>query len=146
MTMETIAKRTSWLAMATAIFVVASLTGCGGSSTGPTKLTSIAVTPATASVAKDSTQQFTAKGTYSDNTSKDISSMVTWASTMTTVATVSTTGLATGKAAGMTAITATMLGVTGSAALTVTASTTPITLVSIAVMPTNPMIGVGTKQ
>src|SRR5262245_34060506 len=59
---------------------VVSFAGCGGSSAGPTKLVSIAVTPPTASVAKGGMQQFTATGTYSDKTTKVLMTGVTWSS------------------------------------------------------------------
>jgi hypothetical protein len=46
-------------------------------------LSSIAVTPANPSVAKGLTQQFAATGTFSDGTTADLSSQVTWASATT---------------------------------------------------------------
>ncbi|MDH4161173.1 MAG: DUF1566 domain-containing protein [Nitrospirota bacterium] len=82
-------------------------------------LASIAVTPATASIATGATQQFTARGTYSDGSAKDITASVTWASSDVTRATVSAAGLATAasNAAGSTTITATSGSVSGSAVL-----------------------------
>jgi hypothetical protein len=79
-------------------------------------LSSIAVTPASpASLAVGSTQQFTATGTYSDDSTAAITSNVTWASSNTTIATISSAGLATGVAAGNTNITASLSGVTSPA-------------------------------
>jgi uncharacterized protein YjlB len=79
-------------------------------------LSSIAVTPASpANLAVGSTQQFTATGTYSDGSSADITSQVTWASSDESIATISSTGLATGVAAGNTNITASMSEVTSPA-------------------------------
>ena len=76
--------------------------------TGAT-LQSIAVSPAAPSVGIGNTQQFTATGTYSDNSTKNITSSVTWASSNTLFATVDvTSGLATGVAVGTTQITATL--------------------------------------
>ena len=43
-------------------------------------LVSIAVTPANPSIAKGTTQQFTATGTYSDSSTANITSSVTWSS------------------------------------------------------------------
>ena len=43
-------------------------------------LKSIAVTPASPSIAAGNTQQFTATGTYSDNSTKNITTSVTWKS------------------------------------------------------------------
>ena len=53
---------------------------------------SIAVTPANPSVAKGLTQQFTATGTFSDNSTQNLTSQVTWASATTSVATINTAG------------------------------------------------------
>jgi hypothetical protein len=77
---------------------------------GPT-LVSIAVTPGSSSVEVSMTQQFTATGTYSDSTTADISSQVTWASNNTGVATIDSTGLATGVETGVAVITAALSGI-----------------------------------
>jgi 6-phosphogluconolactonase (cycloisomerase 2 family) len=117
--------------------------GGGGGGTSPppmVTLSSIAVTAASASIALGTTTQLTATGSYSDGSKKDISSQVTWASATTTVATVSTAGLATSAGVGTSVITATLSGVMGNVTLTVTAAT----VVSIAVTPTNPSIVLGT--
>jgi len=72
-------------------------------------LVSIAVTPASPSVGIGNTLQFTATGTYSDNSTKNITGSVTWASSNTLLATIDmTSGLATGVAVGTTQITATL--------------------------------------
>jgi 6-phosphogluconolactonase len=113
--------------------------GGGGSMPAAATLSSIAITPATPSIALGTTTQLTATGTYSDGTKKDLSSQVTWASATTTVATVSTAGLATSVAVGTSAITAMLGGVTGNDTLTVTAAT----LVSVAITPANPSITLG---
>ena len=55
--------------------------------------------------------QFTATGTYSDGSTSDITSKVTWRSSDTNKATISSTGLATGVSAGTTDISASMSGV-----------------------------------
>jgi hypothetical protein len=123
------------------------LTACGGGGGGsspppaPT-LTAIAVTPATPSVTRGATQQFTATGSYSDGSSNNISASVTWESTSTAVATIAASGLATSVSVGTTTIRATLSGVSGTATLTVT----PPTLTSIAVTPANPSIPRGTTQ
>jgi hypothetical protein len=109
---------------------------------GSASLVSIAVTPATASIAKGTTQQFTATGTYSDTSTQNLTSSVTWSSTSTSVATITTGGLATGVATGSTTIQAASGSINGSTGLTVTA---PV-LVSIAVTPANPSIASGAKQ
>ncbi len=90
-------------------------------------LTSLAVTPATATIKVGFTQQFTATGTFSDFSTQDMTREVSWASSATNIATIgSSTGLARGVFAGSTTITATssaLLGsVSGTAQLTVQTS------------------------
>jgi len=97
-------------------------------------LSSIAVTPAVASITAAATQQFTASATYSDASTANVTSTATWTSSSTATATISVAGLATAVAAGSTTIAAALSGVTGTAALTVTASAPPA-LTSIAVTP-----------
>ncbi len=58
-------------------------------------LQSIAVTPANPSIAKGLTQQFTATGTFSDNSTQNLTAQVTWASATTATATINSSGLAT---------------------------------------------------
>ncbi len=65
------------------------------------------------------TQQFTATGTYSDNTSYDLTRLVTWTSSNAGVATIDSNGLATAATAGPATITATYRGVSKSTTLTV---------------------------
>jgi predicted small lipoprotein YifL len=106
-------------------------------------LVSIKVTPSVQTIAQGATQQYAATGTYSDNTTLDITETVTWGSLSETIATISNTagskGRATSIAAGVTTITATSGQITGAASLTVTAPPPPptVTLVSIKVTPEN---------
>ncbi|MBN1662337.1 MAG: DUF3494 domain-containing protein [Deltaproteobacteria bacterium] len=114
----------------------------------PTALVSIAVTPNPATIVSSSTQQFTATGTYSDGSSADITTAVTWTSGSEAVATISASGVATGLTAGTSTITATYGMISGEAILTVTPATpaTPATLVSIAINPDSVTIDAGTEQ
>lgn len=105
-------------------------------------LTSIAVTPANGSVARGGTQQMTAIGTYSNGTPQNLSSLVTWSSSNTTVATISAAGLAMGVSAGATNIVAVYGAISGSTALTVN----PPTLQSISVTPGNQTITTGDTE
>jgi hypothetical protein len=121
--------------------IQAALGGVTGSTTltvTAATLVSIDVTPANPSVAKGTSQQFTATGHYTDGTTQPLTATVTWASVQTNIATISnapgTKGLASTLAAGTTTISATQNGITGSTLLTVTAAT----LASIEVTPTNP--------
>ena len=88
-------------------------------STTAVTLTSIAVTPTNTTVTVGSTQQFTATGTYSDGTTSTNTSSVTWRSSSTQIATINSSGLATGVASGSTTITATSGTVSGNTTLTV---------------------------
>ncbi len=80
---------------------------------------SIEVSPAAPSIANGLTQQFTATGLYSDNSTQDLTTEVTWASTDAAVATVSNTGLATAASVGSTTVSATSGAVTDDTTLTV---------------------------
>ena len=66
------------------------ITAASGSISGSTTLTvtpatlvSIEVTPANPSIAKGTSKQFTATGTYSDNTTQNLTTAVTWSSSNT---------------------------------------------------------------
>lgn len=112
----------------------------------PATLVSIAVTPNASSIANGTSQQYTATGTYSDGSTQNLTTAVTWSSTAMGVATISNApggnGLATSAGVGNTTIAATYQGVTGSTGLTVTAAT----LQSIQVTPANPSIADGTSE
>jgi len=94
------------------------------------------------SVAKGQTEQFTATGTFSDNSTQNLTNQVTWASATTGVATVNAAGLATAVGTGTSTISATLSGITGSTVLTVTAAV----LQSIAVTPANPSVAKGQTE
>jgi hypothetical protein len=91
-------------------------------------LSSIAVTPANPSISVGATQQFTATGTFSDRTTRDLTNFATWTSSNTVVAIIGpntnvTPPLAPGEASalatGTTTISAASGGVSGSTTLTV---------------------------
>jgi hypothetical protein len=112
---------------------------CKGFFVDPT-LTSIAVGPATPTITNSTpnstqTQQFTAVGTFNDGSTG--STPVTWSSSnSTTVATISSSGLATAKGVGTTTITATSTKIptiAGSTTLTVV----PANVTSITVTPSS---------
>jgi len=72
------------------------------------------------SIPVDASQQFTVTATYSDGTTADITSLVTWSSDVTSVATINTGGLARGVAVGNAVITAKFGTWVGTTNLTVT--------------------------
>jgi 6-phosphogluconolactonase (cycloisomerase 2 family) len=112
--------------------------------TSAATLVSIAITPnpPPASVAIAGTLQLTATGTYSDTSTKDLTSQVTWTSMTPAVATISAGGLVTGVAVGTSNITAMLSGVTSPLDV-ITVTTTSVTLTSITVSPASPTIPVG---
>jgi Bacterial Ig-like domain (group 2) len=86
-------------------------------------LISIAITPANPSIVIGTNQQFVATGTFSDNTTQDLTTSVTWYSSTAAVAEISNAegskGLATSVSVGSTTITATSESASVSATLTV---------------------------
>jgi uncharacterized protein YjdB len=88
-------------------------------------LDSITIEPTTAEIAVGATQQFSATGIYSDDTTADLTSAATWFSDD-AAATISAAGLATGEGEGTAAITAAFEGITSvPATLFVNAARTP---------------------
>jgi len=82
-------------------------------------LISLSVTPANSSAAKGAKQQFTATGTYSDGSTKDLTREVTWTSAEKSVASIDEHGLASAREKGSTAIRATLGEVSAMTKLTV---------------------------
>jgi uncharacterized protein YjdB len=120
-----------------AFLCVLLLVGCGSTPW----LASIALTPGSATLQTiGATAQFKAVGTYQNRqhpqTANDITSQVTWTSSVPSVATINTSGMATAVDKGTTTITAAWNGVTATSILTVVASAPPVrTLTSITVTP-----------
>ena len=105
-------------------------------------IVSIKVTPASGSIVNGASQQFTAIGTFSDRTVKDITSSAIWRSSNTEVAFVDAAGRAVaGNLAGTTVISASLGTKRGSVMLKVRRE-----LVSITIMPENAMIIPGDTQ
>jgi uncharacterized protein YjdB len=119
----------------------------------------ISVSPTTQSVSVGQTVQFDATGTVGHgsnhpSTTQDITDSATWTSSVPGVATVNSSGVATGVSAGTTTITASMNGYTGvvsaSATLTVTGGSgtgvpSGATLVSISIIPSTQSVAVPTQ-
>jgi trimeric autotransporter adhesin len=155
-TTQVLTAQVTWASATTSVATInatglATAVGTGTSSisatlsgvTGSTVLTvtaaalqSIAVTPSNPSIAKGTTKQFAATGTYTDNSTQVLTTQATWSAATTSVATINSTGLATAVALGTSSISASLSGITGSTVLTVTAAA----LQSIAVTPANPSI------
>ncbi|MCC6430931.1 MAG: Ig-like domain-containing protein [Gemmatimonadaceae bacterium] len=113
-----------------------SLSACDSSSTttpAPKTLSSITVSPATATLTIGGTQALAVTGTYSDATTAAITTGLTYTTSASTVATVTSAGVVTAVSAGSATITASVSGKSATAAITVSAPAP--TLSSIAVTP-----------
>jgi hypothetical protein len=106
-------------------------------------LAAIAISPQNDYIPVGMTQQFAAIGTYTDGSTADITTAVSWTSSYSQVATIGSGGILTALAPGATAIAATSGGITSSTNLTVTQSA----LISISISPQNLSlpIGLGSK-
>jgi len=113
-------------------------------SVGPATLTSIAITAPSTSIAKGTTDQFTATGTFSDGSTSNITTQVSWNSSNTGTATIGlNTGLASGVGVGTSNITAKLGTVTSN---TVVLTVTAATLTSIAITAPSTSIAKGTTD
>ena len=82
-------------------------------------LASISVSPVNPSIALGLKQRFAATGNYSDGSTQDLTGSVSWSSASGGVASINAAGLATGVAAGVTTIAATLTPIIGSTALSI---------------------------
>jgi hypothetical protein len=110
----------------------------------------ITITPDPATIFLGASQQFTATGTFSDGSTQDLTTQVTWKSSNKTIASISnafgSNGLATPIKAGSTTISATVtiagVSATGTTLLTVSSAA----LTGIVITPANPSVAVGKTQ
>jgi uncharacterized protein YjdB len=114
----------------------------GTLSSAAANLAAITVSPANPSMPINTVQQLVATGSYSDGSSADLTSLVTWTSSSMAIATVNANGAVTGMSAGTISITATLNGVSGSDTVTVTAPS----IVSISVAPVGLTLPIGITQ
>jgi spore coat protein A, manganese oxidase len=137
--------------MMAVILALSGLTGCnngssessggwyggdsGGTNPSTAALTSITLTPANPYLAAGAKLQMTATGTFSDNSTRDITAQVTFTSMKTEVATIDGGGLLTAVMEGITTIKALDPGTGKSAFADV--SVGPAVIVSLAVQPVN---------
>jgi len=115
------------------------------------ELTSIAITPDAPSIAKGLTQQMIATGTYTDSSTQDITTAVTWTSNTPATATISNAsgskGLVTSVDTGTTTISAALDGVdSGDDGNNETLTVTPAVLSSIMITPASPSINSGETE
>jgi uncharacterized protein YjdB len=103
-------------------------------------LVSVAVGPQNLSLRPGYSVQLTATGTYSDGSHQDLTTSATWTSSLLTVATVNSKGVATAMAGGTASLTAVSGSLSGSDVLNVAS------LASISVAPRAPTIPLGENQ
>ncbi len=106
------------------------VTGSTSLTVNPPLLQQVWVTPISPARFAGETVQFTATGTFSDGTTQDLTATATWTSSRPSVATIASTGLATGVGQGTTFIRATVGLVYGETSLTVL-SATPLTAITV---------------
>lgn len=96
-------------------------------STSKLVLSSIGLEQISTNLEVGSTMKFIATGIYSDGSTADITSKVTWVNSAPTIVSIDSTGLATGEAVGNANITAVMSGITSPPEMVVVFNvTTPI--------------------
>lgn len=125
------------------------IVAASGSVSGSAQLTvdsatllSIALSPATSSVASGIVQQFTATGAFSDGSRRSLTTYVSWSTSSSAVATITSSGTASCVGPGTATITATLGPVTGTANLTVTTAI----LTAVQISPQDPSVTVGGSQ
>lgn len=120
--------RRSLLATALVTACTVLVAACGGGeitgtgSTSDATLLSITVTPASATLAAGTAAQLAATGSYSNGTSTNVTGLVTWTSSASSVASVSAAGTVSGITPGSATVTATAGMVSGSNTVTVLTS------------------------
>ena len=126
---------------ATVSAVLGAVQGSTSLSVAPS-LSSIQVIPQNPTPGVGTVQSFMAIGTFSDGTQQDLTTSVSWTSSVPTIAAIASNGLVNCAAAGQSTITATTGSVSGSSLLTVTGTT----LLSVAVNPPSPSVAMGGNQ
>ena len=127
------------------VTVTAMYRGISGTATvtvNPPSVLAISVSPGSVSRPAGLTQQFTAAGLFSDGTSAELTSGITWSSNNASVTIGASTGLATAVSVGSATITASNGSVSSSATFTVTA---PV-LSTLALAPSSASIALGGTQ
>jgi len=99
--------------------------------TSTVTLVSIAVAPVNPTLQIAGTQSFTATGTYSDGSKADITNQVTWTSSNTGVASITSAGLATAVAGGPANMIATLGTISGNSTVTVRAAALAVTTTAL---------------
>ena len=129
--METLSRRIDIIGLAAILILTAS---CGEFFRGPNDLVSLTIAPINTTIQSGQTQQFSANGMLGNGQIEDLTQQVTWGSSNSSIATISSTGLATGIARGIVAVSAKFQGKTVITSLSVGTQT--------AVTPANAILSV----
>lgn len=108
----------------------------------PASLISISVTPSNPTIAAGTSQQFSATGTFSDNSTQDLTASVVWSSSAGAIASVGQDGKALALADGQSTITA----ASNNSAASTTLNVTPAVVIAINVTPTDSTVYAGMTQ
>lgn len=126
-----------------AVAVVLFLPACGQFFPAADAIVALQISPLNSVIMPKGTQQYTATATYGNNTTGDATSTVTWSSSSSNIATISSAGLATGGSTlGTTTITAKSGSVIANTGLTVSNQT----VISLSVSPNTLVLTSGTTQ
>lgn len=117
--------KAAFAALACVLLVVSTSTSCGDFFPSSNAIVAITISPAPAGVQLSAgTEQFSAQGTFGNNSTGDVTGQVNWSSSNSGVATINQAGLATAVAAGVTTITAKSSSASANTTLTVLSVTT----------------------
>jgi len=116
--------------------------GSGSTSQVPARLSQIKIAPANQTIAKGTTLQLSATGYYADGTSHALGASVTWQTSQSAVATITTQGDVTGVGEGVAQLSAAYQGVTGSTSVNVG----PPALLNLTVGPNQSSLPVGESE
>src|ERR1700757_3300030 len=138
--------RTNLLHNALCILPLLALWGCCGQFfRGTEDVVAVSISPSNTTIIPGGTQQFKATGTFAENGGTgDVTAKTAWRSSDPAIATISSTGLATGVAAGIVTISGDCNCYVQKTNLIV--SNHAVTLASIIVTPANPTIRAGQAQ
>ena len=122
------------------------ITGNVNLSASNAALVSIAVSISSPSLPLGNSEQLTATGSYTDGSTKNLTSSAIWSSSSPSVITISNTGSVTAKSLGNSVISASSSGVAGSISGSANLSASNAALVSIAVSAGNPSLPLGNSE
>lgn len=116
------------------------ISGAGSISVGQAQLVSLTVSSANASIPLGNAQQLTATGTFTDGSTQDLTSAVTWTSTQPAIAVVNQAGLVQSKSVGAVSLQASLGAVSATSQLTIAQHA----LVSLTVSTSSSTLALGT--